>query len=283
MSALRRTCSCITQLSKKTPPFASRHITTKQILSKNPPIPKNSPLSLQYEPRPTEHARYEEFYHDVIAPDMLVLTYAQHSAGDARSTKTNTLREWDGSSPYHKGRPQRPLRGGKVLKPLPEPRTFRNVPKITTVYVHTMVKEALEDRQKLLSALMALQTITGEQPELVLSRKSVAPWKLRSGVPVAVKVKLQGPPMNQFLSTLFEVILPSLKDFTGIADSTGDTNGNLAFGLPSAAMSRFPEIEANYEQYPLLPGFHVLINTTAPNDREARQLLTGYGLPFKKA
>ncbi|CCG81757.1 Probable 60S ribosomal protein L7,mitochondrial [Taphrina deformans PYCC 5710] len=211
------------------------------------------------------------------------MTYQQHSAGEARSTKTNALRKWDDSSPYHKGRPQRPLRGGKVLKPLPEPRTFRNVPKITTVYIHTMIKEALEDRQKLLSAFMALQTISGQQPELILSRKSVAPWKLRSGVPVAVKVKLQGPPMNQFLSTLFEIILPSLKDFTGIADSTGDTNGNLAFGLPGAAMARFPEIEANYEQYPILPGFHVLINTTAPNDREARQLLTGYGLPFKKA
>lgn len=168
------------------------------------------------------------------------------------------------------------------MKPLPEARSFRNVPKITAVYVHTMVKEALDDRSKLLSAFMALQTITGEKPELVLSRKSVAPWKLRSGVPVAVKVKLQGSPMLQFLSTLFEVVLPSLKDFTGVADTTGDTNGNLAFGLPSAAMSRFPEIESNYEKYPLLPGFHVLINTTAPNDKEARQLLTGFGLPFKR-
>lgn len=282
MSLLRHSCLCLRQLPVNGLRSA-RTVTTKQILSKNPPIPKSSPLSLQYEPRPTEYARYEDFYNDVIAPDMLVMTYSQYSAGEARSVKTNALREWDGSSPYHKGRPQRPLRGGKVLKPLAEPRTFRNVPRISTVYIHTMIKEALEDRQKLLSAFMALQTITGETPELVLSKKSVAPWKLRAGVPVACKVKLNGPPMNQFLSTLFEIILPSLKDFTGIADSTGDTNGNLAFGLPGAALSRFPEIEANYEQYPLLPGFHVLINTTAPNDKEARQLLTGYGLPFKKA
>lgn len=279
MFILKRACQC-PRLSWSTP---SRTVTTKQILSRNPPVPTNSPLSLQYEPRPAEYARYEDFYNEVIAPDLLVMTYTQYSAGEARSVKTNAKREWDGSSPYHAGRPQRPLRGGKVLKPLPEPRTFRNVPRITAVYVHTMLKEALEDRPKLLSAFMALQTITGETPELVSSKKSVAPWKLRSGVPVACKVKLQGPPMNQFLSTLFEVILPSLKDFTGIADSTGDTNGNLAFGLPGAAMSRFPEIEGNYEQYPILPGFHVLINTTAPNDKEARQLLTGYGLPFKKA
>lgn len=230
-----------------------------------------------------EHARYDDYYSDVIAQDLLVMTYNQLGADQIRSTKVNALRQWDDSSPYHKGRPQRPLRGGKVLKPLPEPRTFRNVPKISCVYVHTMVKEALEDRSKLLSAFMALQTITGVKPDLVMSKKSVAPWKLRSGIPVAVNVKLQGPPMNQFLSTLFEIILPSLKDFTGVSASTGDTNGNLAFGLPSAAMSRFPEIEANYEQYPLLPGFHVQINTTAPTDKEARQLLTGYGLPFKKA
>lgn len=269
--------SCANLLQK------SRTVTTKQILSKNPPIPKNSPLSLQYEPRPTEYARYEDYYNDVIAPDMLVMTYFQYADGEARPMKTNAMREWDGSSPYHKNRPQRPPRGGKVLKPLRESRTFRNVPKISAVHVHTMLKEALDDRQKLLSAFMALQTITGETPELVLSKKSVALWKLRAGVPVAVKVKLQGPPMHQFLSTLFEVILPSLKDFTGIADSTGDTNGNLAFGLPTGTLSRFPEIEANYEQYPVLPGFHVMINTTAPNDKEARQLLTGYGLPFKKA
>ena len=168
------------------------------------------------------------------------------------------------------------------MKPIPEARTFRNVPAISAVYVHTMIKEALEDRSKLVSAFMALQAITHEKPILINSRKSVAPWKLRAGVAVGVQVKLQGPPALQFLATLIELILPSLKDFTGVNSTSGDTNGNLAFGLPPAAMSRFPEIEANYEQYPLLPGCHILINTTTQNDREARQLLTGFGLPFKK-
>jgi large subunit ribosomal protein L5 len=145
-----------------------------------------------------------------------------------------------------------------------------------------MVKEALVDRSKLLSAFMAFQTITGQRPELIESKKSVAPWKLREGVAVAVQVKLQGPPMMQFLATLVEVILPSLKDFGGVPDTTGDGNGNIAFGLPPAALSRFPEIEVNYEQYPHLPGCHIMINTTAHNDREAKMLMTGFGLPFQK-
>ncbi|KAJ8606596.1 hypothetical protein MRB53_040825 [Persea americana] len=81
----------------------ARSITTKQILSSNPPIPKTSPESLQYDPRFIERARYEDYYNDVIAPDLLAMTYTQLGEGQARSTKVNALREWDGSSPYHKG------------------------------------------------------------------------------------------------------------------------------------------------------------------------------------
>lgn len=224
--------------------FMSRSITTKQMLGKNTPLPTNSPDSLQFEPRPIENARYEDYYNSVIAPDLLTMTYTQHTKGQMQSTRTNALRTWDGSSPYHKNRPLRPLRGNnKVLKPLPEMRTFRNVPKIEAIYVHTMVKQALLDRSSLLPAVMALQSITGQKPEIINARKGVAPWKLRAGVPVATKVKLQGAPMYQFLATLIEVVLPSLKDFTGISEATGDTNGNIGFGLPPSAMARFPEIE----------------------------------------
>lgn len=278
----------MTQTHLPLPPASSclrsRGLTTKQILGKNPPLPATSTESIHYEPRDLERSRFEEYYHDVLAQDLMAMQFHHMTDGERASQKvrTNELRAWDGSSPYHKNRPLRPLRGKKVFKPLSEARTFRNVPRIEAIYVHTMVKESLQDRSKLLSAFMAINSITGARPEFIDAKKSVAPWKLRQGQAVGMKVKLQGAPMFRFFATLVEVVLPQMKDFTGIAASTGDTTGNIAFGLPASAMSRFPEIEANYESYPLLPGFHIIVNTSATSDADAKQLLSGYGLPFKR-
>ena len=264
----------------------ARHLTTKQILGKNPPLPSTSTDSIHYEPRDLERSRLEEYYHAVLAPDLMTMQFHQLTDHDraTQQVRTNDLRSWDGTSPYHKNRPLRPLKGKKIFKPLHHDRNFRNVPKLEEIYVHTMVKESLQDKSLLLSAYMAVNAITagGPRPEMIDAKKSVAPWKLRQGQSVGLKVKLQGAPMYAFLATLVEIVLPQLKDFTGLSATTGDTTGNIAFGLPPSAMARFPEIEANYEQYPHLPGLHVIVNTSATNDADAKQLLSGYGLPFKR-
>ncbi|BFZ53327.1 54S ribosomal protein L7, mitochondrial [Savitreella phatthalungensis] len=264
------------------PCLACRGLTTKQILSKRPPLPASWPDSIHYEPRELFRPRYEEFYHEVLAQDLMTMQFDCELPGEEKPRRQNEIRTWDGSSPYHKNRSNRPLRGKKVFKPLPEKRTFANIPKVESVFVHTMVKEAVLDKTKLSSVYMALQAMTGRKPEVLEAKTSVNPWKLREGQPVALQVKLTGSAATDFLGTVVESVLPQLKDFSGLPASTGDGTGNIAFGLPKEAMSRFNEIEANYENYTLLQGFHIIINTSATNDNDAKQLVSGLGFPFQR-
>lgn len=148
--------------------------------------------------------------------------------------------------------------------------------------VHAMVKNAITNKFALLSAVMAIQAITGKKPEIRYAKKGVATWKLRQGMPIACKATLTGTDMYAFLSTLFEIVLPRSKDFAGFPIASGDGTGNISFGLTSQGLAQFPEIEASFEMYPALTGFHITIGTTAVKDSEARLLLSGFGAPFVK-
>lgn len=250
----------------------------KPVLGRLQPLPKHSPKSVSFLPGPSAPCRLLDHYHTTLASDLMVLTYSHHDP--SAPAKTNELRQWDGSSPYHINRANRPLRGNKQFSPLPRPITFRNIPALQKVVVHTMVKEALGNESALLSARLAIQSITGSRPSVVHAKTGLAPWKLRVGVPVATKVTLTGRPMYHFLSTLVEIVMPKLKDYPGVRATTGDGAGNVSFGFPPEAMAMFPEIEANYDMYPSLPGFHVNVETTATTDRDARLLISALGIPL---
>lgn len=177
----------------------------------------------------------------------MTLSYQHHPPGFQPPPKAPRLRAWDGSSPYHKNRPLRGPRGGDVLGLLKRRITFRNVPRLEGVVVHTFIKEALDDSGPLHVASMALQAITGAKVVPHTAKHNEVRWGLRAGKYVSLTVDLKGEGMYHFLSTLVDVVMPRIRDYRGVKGSSGDDNGNISLGLAPEHVALFPEVEVNYD------------------------------------
>lgn len=240
-------------------------------------MPKNSILSSSFRPTATHQDRVKEHHTNTVASDLLLINYF-HRGVDKKGQK---FREWDGTSPYHLNRTVKPPRGSLVETPDVKRRTHQNIPEITEISLNTFVKEGRENSDAVIPAILQLQQITGVKPQAVYSKTNVPSWKLRKGILIGAKVSMKGRPMNQFLSTLSEIVLPRSKTFTGISNEAGDRYGNIAFGLTAADVRYFPEIEGNQDLWPRTFGLDVTIHTTAQVDPDARTLLSAYGLIFQ--
>jgi large subunit ribosomal protein L5 len=152
------------------------------------------------------------------------------------------------------------------------------VPRVAKVVVNIGVGEAKDDAKVLEAAVRDVREITGQQPQTIKSRKSVAAFKLRAGQTVGIKTTLRGRRMWYFLEKLITVALPRIRDFRGISDTGFDGRGNYSLGLREQII--FPEI--NYDRIDKIRGLEVSIVTTAKSDDEARALLTQLGMPFQK-
>ncbi|KAF7845920.1 hypothetical protein BT93_L0038 [Corymbia citriodora subsp. variegata] len=212
----------------------------------------------------------------------MTLAYTHFPPGYKAPQKSARLRAWEGPSPYYKNRPLRAPRGADVLRLLRKPITFRNIPRLEKVTVHTMVSEAMEDSSHLHVAGMVLQAITGVRATAHKTKKAVAAFGTRANQYLSLSCELKGEDMHHFLSKTIDIVLPQIKEWKGVKGSSGDSSGNLGFGLRKEDIALFPEVEVNYDAYPprMIPGCHVIVHTTATNDRDARLLLTAIGLPF---
>ncbi len=177
----------------------------------------------------------------------MTMTYAHYPPGFVAPQKAERLRSWVGDNPYYKNRPRRGPRGGQVLRLLRNPITFRNVPKLNRVTVHTMVKGAIEDSAHLHIAGMIMQAITGCRAVAHATKTSVAGFGVREGQYLSVTCELEGEEMYHFLSKVVDVVMPKMKDFKGVKGSTGDNSGNLMFGMTQEEVALFPEVEVNYD------------------------------------
>lgn len=208
----------------------------------------------------------------------------QHKPPGYRSLeKGPRLRPWVGDSPYFKNRQLRGPRGGDVLRLLRKPITFRNIPMVEGVTVHTYVKEALKHGSAPLHVSgMVLQAITNHRVTIHRARTNEATWGVIKGKPCSMTVGLKGEDAFHFLGKLINVVLPRIKDFNGVRATTGDGSGNLTFGFGNEVVALFPEIETTFDAYPskMLGGFHITIHTTATCDKDARLLLQQLGIPF---
>ncbi|KAF2730380.1 ribosomal protein L5 [Polyplosphaeria fusca] len=246
------------------------------------PPPSSDPVSREFIPGPFASPRLEQTYQSTIASDLMTLTYHHLPPGYRAPVQLQRLREWTGDSPYFKGRPLRPPRGGGGLRLLDPPRNFKNIPEITKVVVHSMVPEAQDNSAHLHVAGMIVQAITNVRAVTHKARHNVVGWGLREGKYVSVTADVEREDTFHFLSKLIDVVLPRIKEWKGVAGTTGDSSGNITFGLTPDVVAMFPEIEVNYDSYPpkMIPGCHITIQTTATNDRDARFLLQSVGLPF---
>ncbi|MEP3043330.1 50S ribosomal protein L5 [Nonlabens ulvanivorans] len=134
------------------------------------------------------------------------------------------------------------------------------------------------DKKLIDYALDELTTITGQKAVATLSKKDVASFKLRKGMPIGVKVTLRGERMYEFLDRLVTVALPRVRDFQGIKASGFDGRGNYNLGITEQII--FPEI--NIDKVNKISGMDITFVTSAQTDKEAKSLLGELGLPFKK-
>ncbi|MBO4934866.1 MAG: 50S ribosomal protein L5 [Clostridia bacterium] len=159
-----------------------------------------------------------------------------------------------------------------------EYKSVMQIPKLDKVIVNVGAGDC-KDNQKALDAIVKdVATITGQRPVVTKAKKSVANFKLREGMSIGVKVTLRGDMMYEFVDRLFSVALPRVRDFRGINPDAFDGRGNYALGLKEQLI--FPEIE--YDKVEKVRGMNVVFVTTAPNDEEAKELLTLMGAPFAK-
>jgi large subunit ribosomal protein L5 len=152
------------------------------------------------------------------------------------------------------------------------------VPKLIKVVLNIGIGEAIQNPKALDAAVADLQKISGQKPVVQRSRKAIANFKLRAGLPIGIKVTLRGARMYQFVDKLLSVGLPRIRDFRGITPGGFDGKGNYTLGLREQLI--FPEIE--YDKIDKLRGLEVTFVTSARNDDEARALLTELGFPFRK-
>lgn len=152
------------------------------------------------------------------------------------------------------------------------------IPKLEKIVINMGVGEARENAKVLDAAVKDLETISGQKAVVTRAKKSVANFKLREGMPIGCKVTLRGEKMYEFMDRLVNLALPRVRDFRGINPDAFDGRGNYALGIKEQLI--FPEIE--YDKIDKVRGMDVIFVTTAKTDEEARELLTLFGMPFKK-
>ena len=151
-------------------------------------------------------------------------------------------------------------------------------PKLDKIVLNMGVGEATEDRKALEGALKDMEAIAGQKPVLTHSKKSIATFKLREGMPIGCKVTLRRDKMYEFLDRLITTALPRVRDFRGVSGKSFDGHGNYALGLKEQIVF----LEINYDAVDKIRGMDIVIATTAKTDAEAKALLAGFGMPFMK-
>lgn len=169
----------------------------------------------------------------------------------------------------------------RVVPALREEFSYKNimqVPKLKKIVISRGVGAAVADKKLIDYSVEELSRIAGQRAIPTNSKKDVAAFKLRKGMPIGAMVTLRGERMYEFLDRLVTSALPRVRDFTGIKVSGFDGRGNYSLGITEQII--FPEIDI--DKVRKIEGMNITFETSAETDKEAKSLLTELGLPFKK-
>jgi large subunit ribosomal protein L5 len=169
----------------------------------------------------------------------------------------------------------------RVIGALKEEFGYTNVmqvPKLERIVVSRGVGAAVADKKLIDYSIDELTNITGQRAVATISKKDVATFKLRKGMPIGAMVTLRGERMYEFLDRLVTSSLPRVRDFNGIKATGFDGRGNYSLGVIEQII--FPEIDI--DKVKKIEGLNITFVTSASTDKEAKSLLTELGLPFKK-
>jgi large subunit ribosomal protein L5 len=147
-----------------------------------------------------------------------------------------------------------------------------SLPRVEKIVLSMGVGSAISE------ATSALQEITGQKPVRCKARKSIAAFRLRAGLEVGCKVTLRRARMYEFLDRLISLALPRVRDFRGLNPDAFDGQGNYSLGLSEQLV--FPEL--NPDKYTRVQGMNITICSSGHSDDEAREMLRGFGMPFRR-
>jgi large subunit ribosomal protein L5 len=156
--------------------------------------------------------------------------------------------------------------------------TPMQAPKIEKITINMGVGDAKQDSRLLQEATTQLARISGQQPSIRRSRKSIANFKLREGMAVGVSVTLRGERAYEFLDRLLSIAIPRIRDFRGLSPRSFDGRGNYNMGVKEQII--FPEID--YDKVDQVRGLDIAITTSARTDEESFALLEAFGMPFAR-
>ena len=170
----------------------------------------------------------------------------------------------------------------EVVPALTKKFSYKNVmqvPKLEKIVINMACGDAVGNAKVLESAIADLTQIAGQKPVITRARKSLAAWKLRTGMAIGCKVTLRGRRMYEFLDKFMNIALPRVRDFRGVSRKSFDGRGKYAVGVKEQLI--FPEIE--YDKIDKIRGMDIIVVTTAKTDEEAREFLALMGMPFANA
>jgi len=154
-----------------------------------------------------------------------------------------------------------------------------SLPRLQKIVLNMGVGKAIGEKKHMEDALAAMTLITGQKPQVRLSRKSIANFKLRENMPIGCKVTLRGKRMWEFLDRLVSIALPRVRDFRGLDPDAFDGRGNYNLGLTEQLV--FPEL--NPDKFTTPQGMNITLVTSTESDDEARELLRRLGMPLRAA
>lgn len=150
------------------------------------------------------------------------------------------------------------------------------IPRLEKIVINMGLGSDKDNPKGIDAAVEQLATIAGQKPVITKARKSVANFKVRQGMNIGAKVTLRGDRMYYFMDKLMNIVLPRVRDFRGVSDTSFDGRGNYAMGVKEQLI--FPEI--NYDDIDKVRGMDIVFVTTAKTDEEAKELLRFFGMPF---
>jgi large subunit ribosomal protein L5 len=157
-------------------------------------------------------------------------------------------------------------------------KNVNKIPKLEKIVINCVTKDCVLNSKIVDSIKSDLGAITGQQAVTAKAKKSIASFKVREDQPLGAAVTLRGDKMYEFLDRLISISLPRVRDFRGVSAKAFDGKGNYTLGLKEQII--FPEI--NYDKIDKVRGMGISIVTTATNNEEGRELLTQFGMPFRK-
>ncbi len=169
----------------------------------------------------------------------------------------------------------------EIISSLMELYDYKNVmqvPRIDKIVLNISLGEAIQNAKALEAAERDLTDISGQHPVTTRAKKSIAAFKLRTGMPIGLMLTLRGERMYDFFDKLVNAVLPRIREFQGVPENSFDGKGNYTLGLREQIV--FPEVD--YDKIDKVRGLEISIVTTARTNEEGRHLLESLGMPFAK-